>query len=269
MDLDLRAKKPNLLFQRLAAELTDTSPLAAQPKHEGHAKAFAEIRELATLNYAKPLRQKLSRGELQEILREAKRGAWPNLNKQAVKLVSPNEFVQLWSPLGLEIKFANFSAKEDLSLLGFYTNGEAVRRRPLICVNIAHHPAVVGAALVHEMGHHLTARMFASNAVATRSLSLTGYKEHLTDQAELVADILVSFGMYPEGIARMLLDNDAAQASPKHLSDPVFAKVLAYVADQYGLRLDAKFAAGQKLYALAGLIHYTKLREALLGEFDT
>jgi hypothetical protein len=227
-----------------------------------------EAAAIAARDYGRALRRCLSRWEVREIVAEGKTRVWPGLNHQPVTLVSPNEFVRRWSAFGVDFKFANLSWKHGLSLLGFYVKRmDRVRARPLIFVNTAHHPAVVGVALDHEMGHHLTTQIFTGTAQAHR-LSETGFKEHLAEPAELAADILVSIGIFPEPIARTLF-NGAASGAQKVLSNPVFTKVVEYAAHRYGFRFEHITGAAKKSQALAALVHYTKLRRALLDEYHT
>jgi len=103
------------------------------------------------------VRRCLSRWEIGEILLAGRRIVWPELNNQPVRLVARRSLPSIWAPIGIDFKFASLSWSTGLSLLGFYaTISEGLLRRPLIHVNIAHHPAIVGVALDHEMGHHLT-----------------------------------------------------------------------------------------------------------------
>jgi hypothetical protein len=131
-----------------------------------------------------------------------------------------------------------------------------------------HHPALVGLALDHEMGHHLTAPIFASAEDTTHLLSLTAFEEHLTDPLELSADTLVSFGVFPAPVARALFQDAKGAGAGIGLPDAIFDKVLKYITDRYGVRLELIHGARGKFQALAALIHYTKLRRALLAEYD-
>jgi len=231
-----------------------------------------EAGDLADRNYGTALRQCLSRWEVREIADEGRKRVWPSLNRRPVKLVTLDEFVQRWSGFGVDFKFASLPWKKGLSLLGFYVKKMTREdNRPLIFINTAHHPALVGAALDHEMGHHLIAQIFGASSEQRSLLSPTAFKEHLADPPELAADLLVSLGIFPAPIAKSLLalDKDAEGKCQPGLSDAVFAKVLEHVADRYGLRIEAIQGAERKSQALAALVHYTKLRRALLDEYNT
>ena len=51
------------------------------------------------------------------------------------------------------------------------------------------------------------------------------------------------------------------------LPDVIFAKVITYITDRYGVRFELIHGA-EKFQVLAALVHYTKLRRALLDEYD-
>jgi hypothetical protein len=256
-----RQSAPKALAVRILA--------ARRPATRNCAMRAAAIREISHIenhDYRQALRSCFSRGEVQEILLSGRRAVWPELNKQAVRLVAPREFARRWSGLGVDFKFGGLTRRSGLSLLGFYakrTNG--VLKRPLIYINTAHHPAIVGAALDHEMGHHLTSHIFSSSQTPTHFITLTGYEDHLADQAELAADILVSFGIYPVCIARALFIE--ANSPRAYASGLAFENILAYIANSYGLRFEVEFGIEKKFQALAALLHYTKLRQALLDEY--
>jgi hypothetical protein len=227
----------------------------------------AELTRIARRDYGEALRQCLSRWEIREIVGEGKNRVWPALNRAPVTLVAPREFVRRWSGFGVDFKFAPLEWKKGLSLLGFYVKKtDQLRPRPLIFVNTAHHPGLVGVALEHEMGHHLTSRIFGSSEQATHALSLTGFEEHLVDPAELAADTLVSLGIFPAPIAQKLFDK-ATDKGGTDLSDSIFQKVLGYIANRYQFTFEQIQEAEKKSQALAALVHYTKLRRALLDEY--
>ena len=65
-------------------------------------------------------------------------------------------------------------------------------KRPLICLNRAHHPVVVATAFAHEVGHHVTADLFSVPSESVRLARLAGIEAHLSEPRELAADVLVS-----------------------------------------------------------------------------
>lgn len=252
------------------AEVLELDAKAAPRQPAAPGTVAKEIKSLVQRDYAGPLRKSLSRCEVDEILAEAKRKVWPELNCRPGRLASVDEFAKEWSKLGIEVKAAKWSWPEGLALLGFYVNKtKGVTERPLIFVNAAHHPALMGAAFDHEMGHHLTAQLSGSRKEPARLLLDAGFADHLEDAMELAADMLVSFAIYPQGTARKIFDDPRqggrTQRVGQELSHSEFAKVLKHVA-RYSLSFDGKLSA-KKLQYLTALIHYTKLRRALLEEY--
>jgi hypothetical protein len=236
----------------------------------------SEIADIVQKNYGRALRKCLSRQELLNVIQEGSRRVWPDLNHNPVKLVSRNEFVRRWSNTGVDFRFTLMASSTGLSLLGFYMKKPTeMRDRPLIYVNTAHHPAVVGVALAHEMGHHLTSEIFGSKRKMRHFLSRAGYGSHLGNQLELAADVLVSLGVYPRNAAQTLFEDSDGKRTEGLVSDPSLLNVLQYVSEHYGLSFLSDDAAGKnfylerkrKLHAFAAVIHYTKLRRALFEEY--
>jgi hypothetical protein len=264
---------PQKELSKVQGLLTDV--VVAREKTRGRSsqeilKAGQEVKDLANLDYHGPLRKRLARVQLDELIRDARKTVWPNLNREPLRLGSTKEFTQRFSRLGIEIRPAKMSSANGLALLGFYVRKTKILSgKPLICVNTAHHPAAVGAAFVHEMGHHLTSDIFGSHDEQANFLLYTGYADHLNDPPELVADILVSLGIYPQPMARKMFNqNPGKKSSEGDGTGGNQSTVLEYLAKQYGLSFDDKLSVGLKFQYLAGLLHYTKLREALKDEFD-
>jgi hypothetical protein len=258
-------------FDGLAADIGKTSG-ASRSLSPTCRSVHSEIRSLEQRDYAGPLRRSLGRGEVREIVAEARRTVWPHLNDEFVRLVSPSEFTRFWSGLGVQFRLAKLSGAEGLALLGFYVRKMGGSRLPLICVNTAHHPAAVGAAFSHEMGHHLTGRLFDSRREHAQLLTYTACVEHLDDPEELAADVLVSLGVFPKSVARKIFvnakKNRPLKSAAEELPDTVFARVLKYCEGRYGLGFGGAGPSGNMLQYLAGLIHFAKLRCALLTEYD-
>ena len=257
-------------FDRVASEIVKASkgPHASLASRS----ASVEIHSLEQQDYARPLRRAFGRTEVREIIAEARSTVWPRLNDESVKLVSPAEFTRLWSGLGVQFQLAKLRGAEGLALLGFYVREMGSSRLPLICVNTAHHPAAIGAAFSHEMGHHLIGRLFDSHKPHAQLLTYTAYGEHLDDPEELAADVLVSLGVFPEAIARKIFLKPRKERPFKsatgELPDSVSTMVLKYFEGRFGLRFGAHFPAGKKLQYLAAVVHFSKLRRALLTEYD-
>jgi hypothetical protein len=266
----IRATKSMSFFDVLASEVVKASKGSrASAVFRG---ASAEIRSLEQHDYARPLRKSLGRSEVREIIREARSSVWPRLNDESVKLVSPSEFTKLWSGLGVQFQLAKLGGVEGVALLGFYVREMGGSRLPLICVNTAHHPAAIGAAFSHEMGHHLVGRLFDSREGHAQMSTYTAYGEHLHHPEELASDVLVSLGVFPEAIARKIFliprKGRQSKSANAELPDSVSTNVLKYFEGRFGLSFGAHLPSANKLQYLAAVIHFAKLRRALLTEYD-
>jgi hypothetical protein len=259
------------IFDGLARQIVTASkrPGAASPASRN---AYMEILALEQEDYGRPLRRSLGRSEVREIIAEAKSAVWPRLNDESVKLVSPTEFTRLWSGLGVQFQLAKLGGAEGLALLGFYVREMGGSRLPLICVNTAHHPAAIGATFSHEMGHHLVSRLFDSHEDHAQLLTYTAYGEHLDEPEELAADILVSLGVFPEAMARNIflkpVNGKQSKVAAVELPDSVSTKVLKYFEGRFGLSFGAPLPVSKRLQYLAAVVHFSKLRRALLTEYD-
>jgi hypothetical protein len=187
-------------------------------------------------------------------------------------LVSPQEHTRLWSGLGVQFQLAKLNGDDGLEMMGFYVRKMGGSRLPLICVNTAHHRAAIGCAFSHEMGHHLVGRLFNSRPEHNQLLASTAYGEHLGDPEELAADLLVSLGVFPETVARQIFLGSEQKKSPPHvggeLPNSVSTAVLKYMKNRFGLKFGGAAASAKELQYLAGMIHFAKLRQALLLEYD-
>ena len=267
----MTGKKRMQRIDGLAAEIVKSAETASNDRIPAVVITPEEIARLSNLDYGRALRACLSRAELREIVSEAKREAWPHLNDDAVRLGSMNEFARRASVLGADFRIAKMPWPSGLAVFGFYLGSDSgLDNRPLICLNGAHHPAAVATAFLHEVGHHVTARLFSSRDVTVRLSRQTGYDAHLTDPRELAADVLVSLGVYPRNMAERLFDPGSVRKTSRSAdqrAEPEGAsKLIVGTARRYGVDL-LKQPLQKRLQYQAGLIHFTKLRQALLDEY--
>ena len=253
----------------LTADIVRTAEAASNEREPSAATTSDEIRGLWGRDYGFALRSRLSRAEVREIVREAKRAAWPHLNDEAVRLGSMKQFAERASSLGADFRIAKMPWPSGLAVFGFYLGKDSgLEKRPLICLNGAHHPAAVATAFLHEVGHHVTAELFSTRNDMVQLSRQTGYEAHLNDPRELAADVLVSLGVYPRNMAAKLLGatRDRRIPSPEGVKSPPVAKAVLGTARRYGLDLE-RLPLQKMLQYQAGLIHFTRLRQALLDEY--
>jgi hypothetical protein len=225
--------------------------------------ARREIKTIAKSDYAAPLRKAFHRSQIKELIREARRFVWPNLNHEPLKIDSPREFVERYGDLGVQVKFAKPSARELDGLLGFYVRENPGLKRPLIWINVAKHRVVMSAAFAHEMGHHLSSRIFGARGEDLHFLYMR-YADHLRQAPEMAADLFVSLGCLP----RHVVAGFSGPSRNRSATNNEKPSPLRYFQDQYQIRFDGSMSPTDEVQCLAGMLHYTKLRQAILTEFD-
>ncbi len=234
-----------------------------------------DLEQVVRRDYVRYVRRNLGYRELTEVLRLAQQ-VWPALNHKNLTAASqrsfPREAARMARGLGCHFQAQPFDGPDGLALRGFYVkDGETVLKRPLIYVNTAHHPAAVSSSFLHEVGHHLFSSAILGVNRPLHFFFDGGYSDHLEDPAELGADALVSIAGYPAPLARRIFAepwNWGLVAHTGDLSEAAFSQVREHVGRRYGLKFTARISPGQKIHYLTGMIHYAKLRWALLAEYD-
>jgi hypothetical protein len=269
----METRKPGL--ERLTDEILRTAGERGREKIEAWKNPGADLRKLAHRDYVRSLRKVLQYRDLLRIVSAAER-VWPNLNREQLNTFAKKEFgrraTRLTSDLEVHLKAEPYRGPEGLALRGFYVETQMERlHRPLIYINTAHHPGAISATFCHEVGHHLTARLFDTTRQGVHFFFDADYTGHLDDPLELAADVLVSLAGYPAPIARAIFSapwNWGLVAKTGELTEEVFADVRKHAEGRFGLNFKAPLPAKQRLNYLAGMIHYAKLRWALLAEYD-
>jgi hypothetical protein len=157
-------------------------------------------------------------------------------------------------------------------LRGFYVRSIAEiakdrHKGGLIFLNTAHHPAAVGATFCHEVGHHLALNfMRHADQRPVHYFFDAAYSSHLDDPVELTADVLVSVAAYPTSAASKMMGGEPAAI--RGLSEKNLDSLLDYLENGWGIDFRRARQPGHHLIYLAGMVHYAKLRRALLTEYN-
>jgi hypothetical protein len=228
--------------------------------------------QITDRQYGHSLRNSFARSEVREILREARK-AEPRLNHEAIRYGSMRDLcdraASMSAFLGADFRVAKLSWPSGLALWGFYlSRGSGLQKRPLICVNAAHHRTAVAMAFGHEVGHHVIARLFGTHTHRWPPSLYTGFESHLDDPLELAADISVSLAMYPRNAALKFfreVEPTTIQTAEQRLGLGVRAAAGAFWR-QTGLDR-ASLSTAQKVQYQAVSIHFTRLRQALLHQY--
>lgn len=235
--------------------------------------AFSAARaEVSHREYGRSLRNSFTNSEVREIVREIRK-AEPRLNEVAIRYGSMKELCDraavMSASLGADFRIAKLPWPSGLALWGFYlSRGTGLQKRPLICVNAAHHRTAAAMAFGHELGHHVTARLFGTRPHPPLPSLHSGFESHLDDPLELAADISVSLAMYPRDAA-MKFFREIERETTAGVEPRPGSGTRAAAGDfwrQTGLDR-ASLSADQKVQYQASSIHYTRLRRALLDQY--
>lgn len=227
-----------------------------------------DIRKLCQRDYPASVRRHLSPGQIKELLYRARK-VWPHFNQKVLGPPSGVFFSRAADALQLHFKAAHYSS---LALYGFYIDRANTQlSKPLIFINSAHHALAIGTAFCHEVGHHFCTEVRKPRKPAGISFYFdAAYHSHLRDKRELFADAVVSLAGYPQATAAKLFTQALAEktSSKGALDQALIARIRKHIERSYGFEFSASLSPRQNLQYLAGMLHYAKLRAALLQEFD-
>lgn len=234
-------------------------------------KPQEDVRRLAEFDYVRAMRKTLGFHELRALIREAKR-VWPTINRGQLRMATPDEFSEVASGQKINLQAAPFPGREGMVVRGFYVDRVTRElKRPLIYINTAHHPGAVAATFCHEMGHHVMARAMQMRDASVHFFFGAEYHRHLGDPLELAADAVVSLAAYPAPLARKIFKspwNWGLVARADRMPEKAVARIHAHLKTLVGIDFGGSLPPGQKIHYLAGMIHYAKLRWALLAEYE-
>lgn len=225
-----------------------------------------DIRRLSQRDYAASLRQRLSFAQIKELVYRAA-DVWPHFNQQVLGPPSEEFFSRAADALHLHVKTARYAS---LALYGFYVDrSETALTKPLIFVNSAHHDLAIGTTFCHEVGHHFCSEIAKPKASHVRFYFDAAYNEHLQDEGELAADVIVSLAGYPKPAARAIFAGRQRRDMMRKgkLDAAVISRIGAHLEASYGFDFSTALSPDQNLQYLAGMLHYAKLRAALLEEY--
>lgn len=234
-------------------------------------KPRRELRQLARADYVRAVRRTLDYRTLRAIIREAQE-IWPQLNRGQGHTATLNQLAAISSDLRIHLQAAPYLGPEGMALRGFYLDkAPETLKRPLIYLNTAHHLGAVAATFMHEIGHYVTAKVTGRAGHGVHYLFSAAHNSHLSQPAELAADVLVSLAAYPVPLARRIFASPwdwGLVARADRLPDQTFARIREHVRKLCGIDFGDSLPPGQSFNYLTGMIHYAKLRWAVLVEYD-
>ena len=223
----------------------------------------AQFEDIVSRNYRGQLRNHFSTREIRGLV-AAMEMSVPELNRTAFGDTDTEWLRSFAQPLGVNVTAVPFGAQRG-ELRGFYIPSRQIRNRPVMWLNTAHHQVVVASTFWHELGHHVLDRL-GEKAESLTVMYRDEYDAHMSDASELGADIMLVLAIYPKAAARKLFARFLkADRSPDAWE--LARCALRYLHSIAGFEFAREFPQAGNLHNLAGMIHYAKLRWALLAEY--
>jgi hypothetical protein len=230
-----------------------------------------ELRKVAHIDYVRVIRRTLNYRALLAILSEAQ-VVLPQLNRKQIWPQLLDEVFAIAGDLQIHLQVTARPEPEGVALRGFYVdNGSGLLKHPLIYLNSAHHPSAVSTTFLHELGHFLTANATKHADNDVHYFFNGAHHSHLGEPEELAADVLVSLAVYPEPLARRIFAMPwkwGLVARANELNDRALGLIREHLWNLGGIDLSASRQTGQRFSYVTRMIHYAKLRWALLLEYD-
>jgi hypothetical protein len=223
------------------------------------------FRSLVRLDYAAALSEHFDRRQLGEILAEM-RAVLPRLNREVFAILDPRRLAQIAAAMGAVLHTNAFESEEGQSLRGFYVHDDDLMNRPLIGLNTVNHPVAVAATFWHEIGHHLTRKIFGYSHEQLELTFNTNYESHLIDPRETAADMLMVLACYPQSAAKRIFGPPRSEVRQNDF-ETLTSRVRPYLSSATGFDFSKEFPALESARYLAGIIHVAKLRATLLNEY--
>jgi len=229
-----------------------------------------DLEKLLKRDYNKALRKNVECPEVLRLVAAASK-LWPGLNHEKLPVPTKADFAAISEQLSLNLSIRRCRERDGMALRGFYVRSieeiaKAHHKGGLIYLNTAHHPAAVGATFCHEIGHHLAFNVLRrADDRPVHYFFDAAYSSHLDDPVELTADVLVSIAAYPRAAARKMFSTEIAAI--QEVSGRNLGKLLEYLKSGWGIDFKGPRQPGHHLIYLAGMVHYAKLRRALLTEY--
>jgi hypothetical protein len=221
-------------------------------------------RSVVRLDYISAVKRHFDRPQLTQMLKEVRK-TLPTLNREIYRVTELRRLSRIAAGLGVVLQAHALTGSDGAGFRGFYVNEAEVLKRPLIWVNTAAHPATVAAAFWHEIGHHLTNRLWGSRRPIQMAFG-TDYRDHMDDPKEIAADMVRVLGGYPQSIAKRLFGGPDIEESRQD-ADLLVSKATSHVRAVMGFEFRSRRSPRENLYYLGGMIHTAKLRTTLLSEY--
>lgn len=191
----------------------------------------------------------------------------PGLNRRKLRGTSTRHLHRTANRLGTDLQIGPVLQREAEGLRGFYARAGESLKRPLIWLNRAQHHLALAASFWHEVGHHLSTMLGERECAATIWSFDAEYSEHLDDPLEILADMLVCLAAYPKPIAKALFAGVPSTDRDSE-ADTLISISRARMRETGGFDFTPDRPLSENLGYLAGMLHFAKMRVALLRGYD-
>lgn len=224
------------------------------------------LRAASANDYVHALRRLYDARQVSGIVAEFSK-ALPGLNVEIMREHDPRGLARIAARLGAGFNAMPFQTGSRSGLRGFYMRPVEGLKQPIICVNAATHPVVMASSFWHELGHHLSARLFDDHRRELEFSFSTNYSSHLEDGAETAADMVSVLAAYPRPAAKRLFA-PWLRLGVAPDTDSLLSTLRPHLHAVSGFDFEGRFSAIQNLRYLAAMIHFGNLRWALLSQFE-
>ena len=162
----------------------------------------------------------------------------------------------------IHISAQPYKSGAGLGLRGFFCKVDSGdNSKFVIFLNSAHPAPIMASTFGHELGHYLYDSLVQDNT-DFKAFVEGNLSQHLSDQAELFADCLVSLTAYDRSLISRIVDHSGKTEFERWFS--IFRKVQRINELRCHMKLGSReFSQINRLSYLTGMIHFLKLRCAL------
>lgn len=223
-----------------------------------------QLEKIYECDYRQVLRTFFTKREARRILKIFSE-VLPELNRTTSGKPTHRYLKDLAARAGVDLKAVSFGT-ERRNLRGFYVPEDtALGTSATIYLNTDYAPVAVAATAYHEVAHHILETRIAP---ARKSIAVNfadDYASHLRDPFELLADIVVTLAAYPTERAKKLFRKPKA-ASQKEIPS-MLTNAAAYIEAKWEFDLKKRASKREHLHYVTSMVHFAKLRRAVLDEY--
>ncbi len=252
------------LEESVAGVLEEFS-LSEHARKRGWQRQVKELRQILAADYVVAVERLLASSEppLQALVQRA-RSEFPDFNRRPLHF--DQRILDAVAAGGVLLRMEARGTSPGLR--GFYYR--AAGTRPLIWLNLAHPAGAVAASLGHELGHWYREQLLSTPPPPhKRAFFNANFTDHLTSTEELFADVFPVLAAYPHPLARVLFPKQrgwrASAQHMLHLDRATITRIRTHLTTHYGFdTAQSSQPVPRRMYYVASMLHYARLRRALL-----